>query len=199
MHIENHQASSGGQKKIENGERNMKNIRSKEARDAWPLGNEYTSGPMQKGSSLTDGRRRLAMAGSKTKVSACSTFYGLQFLTFDDRHNEDVDDKSREEIDFHLVQIFIVEHVSERQQPGEPNDSMARPFEELAVSLEASDLHKVQQEGNELLRQLHIALQNVFEKVWNDALVSLEPRVGINLKINQNECVKILILDSRNS
>lgn len=67
------------------------------------------------------------------------------------------------------------------------------------MSLEASDLHKVQQEGNELLRQLHVTLQNVFEKVWNDALVSLEPRVGINLKINQNECVKILILDSRNS
>lgn len=108
-------------------------------------------------------------------------------LTFNDRDNENVNDQRHEQVDFHLVEIRIVKHVCEGQQPCEPNDSMTWPFQELAVRLEASDLHKVQQERDELFRQLDILLQNRFQKVWNDSLVTLEPRIGIYLKINSND------------
>lgn len=62
MQIANHQAKSGGQKRKYKGWRNMKNAVNKEAREACPDGKEYTSGPMQKGSSFTDGLRRRAIA-----------------------------------------------------------------------------------------------------------------------------------------
>lgn len=90
-----------------------------------------------------------------------------------------------------MIQVFVVKHISERQKPDEPNDSMTRPLEKLAMSLEASNLYKVQQKRNKLLRQLHITLQNIFQKLWNNSLLSFKPGVRIDLKIS----VKISITE----
>lgn len=53
------------------------------------------------------------------------------------------------------------------------------------MRLEAANLNEIKQIRDKLLRELNIALQNVLEKVWNNSLLSLEPSVGINLKINK--------------
>lgn len=109
-------------------------------------------------------------------------------FTFHYCNNENVDYQSHEKIHFDLIQVLVIEHVRECYETGKPNDAMTRPLQELAVSLEASNLNEIEQIRDKLLCELNIALQYVLEEVWNNALLSFEPSVGINLKINNKIC-----------
>jgi hypothetical protein len=64
---------------------------------------------------------------------------------------------------------------------------MATPFEELAVRLEAADLHKVQEKRHELLGELNIPFEYFLQRLWNNAFLTLKTSVRVDLKISGNE------------
>lgn len=67
---------------------------------------------MQNGSSLTEGLRRRAIAKKEENEKISKCFFD-NFLTFDDRNQENVKEQRSEEIYLHFVQVFVVKHVSE--------------------------------------------------------------------------------------
>jgi hypothetical protein len=103
----------------------MKKPNSNELLDACPLGKEYTSGPMQKGSSFTEGLRRLAIAVKVkifVKMFMCSFVH--EMFTFDYCHDEDVKDQRHKQIHFHFIQVFVIKQICEGNEACKPYDSM---------------------------------------------------------------------------
>lgn len=107
-----------------------------------------------------------------------------QKLTFCYCDYKNVNNQGHEKVHFHFIQRLVFNHVGEADNGYQPHDSVAGPFQKLAVVFKAADLHEVKQEGDKFLSQRHIALENLLQEHWNDSLLAFESCIGVDLLIN---------------